>query len=137
VNPFRYSKEEMLQVWKDGGGCGGLGLEVELWEGVVREIGGEPAGLREMGEGERKVCSELSSRPRDPATQWHFHTRLFLVTRPLRACSCSLFLLIRTCDDANHTTSCQLSLSRRAIGPSFRTRVPVLIVPWLSSAMVP
>ena len=56
VNPFLYSKEELLQVWKDGGGRGGLGLEVEMWEGVVREIGGEPLGLKEMGEGEKKVC---------------------------------------------------------------------------------
>ncbi|KAF8588470.1 hypothetical protein K439DRAFT_635379 [Ramaria rubella] len=57
VNPFKYSKEEMLQVWKDGGGHGGLGLEVELWEGVVREVGGEPIGLKEMGESERKLFS--------------------------------------------------------------------------------
>jgi PERQ amino acid-rich with GYF domain-containing protein len=56
-NPFLYTREELLQVWKDGGGRGGLGLEVELWEGVVREVGGEPIGLKEMSEGEKKVCS--------------------------------------------------------------------------------
>ncbi|KIJ45088.1 hypothetical protein M422DRAFT_29937 [Sphaerobolus stellatus SS14] len=54
-NPFRYSKEEMLQVWREGGGRGGLGLEVEMWEGVVKEVGGEPVGIREMTEGEKKL----------------------------------------------------------------------------------
>lgn len=63
TNPFNYSKEDMLQVWKDGGGRGGLGLEVELWEGVIREVGGEPVGLREMSEGERKVCTVPRSHP--------------------------------------------------------------------------
>ena len=66
TNPFNYSKEEMLQVWKDGGGRGGLGLEVEPWEGVIREIGGEPVGIREMGEGERKVCMVPRPRPTSP-----------------------------------------------------------------------
>lgn len=56
--PFRYSKEEMLRIYKEGGGKGGLGLEVERWEGVVRELGGDPVGLREMGEGEKKVNLE-------------------------------------------------------------------------------
>ena len=27
----------MLRIYKEGGGRGGLGLEVERWEGVVRE----------------------------------------------------------------------------------------------------
>lgn len=53
--PFRYSKEDMLRIYKEGGGKGGLGLEVERWEGVVREIGSDPVGLREMGDGEKKV----------------------------------------------------------------------------------
>lgn len=55
THPFRYSKEEMLRIFKEGGGKGGLGLEVERWEGVVRENGSEPVGLREMSEGEKKV----------------------------------------------------------------------------------
>ena len=55
THPFRYSKEDMLRIYKEGGGKGGLGLEVERWEGVVRENGSEPAGLREMSEGEKKV----------------------------------------------------------------------------------
>lgn len=54
-NPFRYPKEEMLRIYKEGGGRGGLGLEVERWEGIVREVGYEPVGLKEMGESEKKV----------------------------------------------------------------------------------
>lgn len=76
VNPFLYSKEELLQVWRDGGGHGGLGLEVELWEGVVREMGGEPMGIKEMNEGEKKVCGVIHSPPL--ATQYFicvFHLR--------------------------------------------------------------
>jgi hypothetical protein len=45
-----------LKIYKDGGGRGGLGLEVERWEGVVRELGSEPVTLKEWTtEGERKV----------------------------------------------------------------------------------
>ncbi|KAL4068250.1 hypothetical protein V8B97DRAFT_876507 [Scleroderma yunnanense] len=53
--PFRYTKEEMLRIYKEGGGKGGLGLEVERWEGIVREVGSEPASLREMDETEKKL----------------------------------------------------------------------------------
>ncbi|CAE7226276.1 unnamed protein product [Rhizoctonia solani] len=55
--PFRYSKEQLLRVWKDGGGRGGLGLEVERWPGIVREVGGEPQGVKEMTPDERKIFS--------------------------------------------------------------------------------
>lgn len=55
THPFRYSKEEMIRIYKEGGGKGGLGIEVERWEGVVREVGSEPVALREMGEAEKKV----------------------------------------------------------------------------------
>ncbi|KAI5991600.1 hypothetical protein EDD15DRAFT_2388561 [Pisolithus albus] len=53
--PFRYTKEEMLRIYKEGGGKGGLGLEVERWEGIVHETGSEPASLREMDEAEKKL----------------------------------------------------------------------------------
>ncbi|PCH33209.1 hypothetical protein WOLCODRAFT_135000 [Wolfiporia cocos MD-104 SS10] len=53
--PFRYSREEMLRIYKEGGGRGGLGLEVERWEGIVREVGYDPIGLKEMSEGEKKI----------------------------------------------------------------------------------
>ncbi|KAH7341032.1 hypothetical protein B0J17DRAFT_342813 [Rhizoctonia solani] len=55
--PFRYSKEQLLRVWKEGGGRGGLGLEVERWPGIVREVGGEPQGVKEMTPEERKIFS--------------------------------------------------------------------------------
>jgi PERQ amino acid-rich with GYF domain-containing protein len=55
AHPFRYSREELLRIYKEGGGKGGLGLEVERWEGIVREVGSEPIGLREMTEAEKKV----------------------------------------------------------------------------------
>jgi PERQ amino acid-rich with GYF domain-containing protein len=54
VHPFRYSKEELIRIYQEGG-KGGLGLEVERWEGVVREAGAEPIALREMAETEKKV----------------------------------------------------------------------------------
>lgn len=54
-HPFRYSKEDLLKIYKDGGGKAGLGLEVERWEGVVREHGSDPIELREMSEAEKKV----------------------------------------------------------------------------------
>ncbi|KDQ54906.1 hypothetical protein JAAARDRAFT_160210 [Jaapia argillacea MUCL 33604] len=54
-NPFRYSKEEMFRIYKEGGGRGGLGLEVERWEGIVREMGSDPVGLKELSENERKL----------------------------------------------------------------------------------
>ncbi|KAI0719107.1 hypothetical protein C8T65DRAFT_706478 [Cerioporus squamosus] len=55
AHPFRYSKEEMLRIYKEGGGRGGLGLEVERWEGIVREVGYDPIGLKEMGDAEKKL----------------------------------------------------------------------------------
>ncbi|KAI0651428.1 hypothetical protein C8Q79DRAFT_899047 [Trametes meyenii] len=55
AHPFRYSKEEMLRIYKEGGGRGGLGLEVERWEGIVREIGYDPVGLKDMSESEKKL----------------------------------------------------------------------------------
>ncbi|TFK88525.1 hypothetical protein K466DRAFT_488754 [Polyporus arcularius HHB13444] len=55
AHPFRYSKEEMLRIYKEGGGRGGLGLEVERWEGIVREVGYDPIGLKEMSDAEKKL----------------------------------------------------------------------------------
>jgi PERQ amino acid-rich with GYF domain-containing protein len=61
VHPFRYSKEDLFKIYKDGNGRTGLGLEVERWDGVVREHGNEPIGLREMGEAEKKVSRLIFS----------------------------------------------------------------------------
>lgn len=55
-HPFRYSKQELLAIYQEGGGKGGLGLEVDRWEGVVREATLEPVTLREMTDVEKKVC---------------------------------------------------------------------------------
>ena len=55
-HPFRYSKEELLTIYQEGGGKGGLGLEVDRWQGVVREVAAEPVTLREMTDAEKKVC---------------------------------------------------------------------------------
>lgn len=62
AHPFRYTKEELLRIYKESP-KGGLGLEVERWEGVVREIGSDPISLREMGEGEKKVSITAPSWP--------------------------------------------------------------------------
>ena len=53
--PFRYTKDELLRIYKEGGGRGGLNLEVERWEGIVRDVASEPAALREMSDAEKKV----------------------------------------------------------------------------------
>ena len=52
----------MLRIYKEGGGKGGLGIEVERWEGVVREAGTDPIGLREMDDSEKKVGQIISLR---------------------------------------------------------------------------
>jgi PERQ amino acid-rich with GYF domain-containing protein len=53
--PYRYTKEELLHIYKEGGGRGGLPLEVDRWDGVTHEIGSEPISIREMTEDEKKV----------------------------------------------------------------------------------
>lgn len=55
AHPFKYSRDEMLQVWKDGGGSSTLPIEVERWEGIVREVAGDPICLREFSETEKKL----------------------------------------------------------------------------------
>lgn len=63
--PFRYSREELLRIYKEGGGRGGLGLEVERWEGIVRETGSDPVAFKDMDEMEKKaslyqyICNAL------------------------------------------------------------------------------
>ncbi|KAH6916760.1 hypothetical protein BKA70DRAFT_311024 [Coprinopsis sp. MPI-PUGE-AT-0042] len=56
AHPFRYTKEELLRIYKESPKAG-LGLEVERWEGVVREISIDPVALREMSDGEKKLFS--------------------------------------------------------------------------------
>lgn len=52
---LKYSKEEMLQIWKEASGRPELSLDVERWEGVVNEDAHEPLGLHDMDESEKKV----------------------------------------------------------------------------------
>ena len=59
AHPFRYSKEELLNIYQGNGWKGELGLEVERWEGVVREVAADPITLLEMTETEKKVCCRL------------------------------------------------------------------------------
>lgn len=59
AHPFRYSKEDLIRIYKEGGGKGGLALEVERWEGIVRELGADPISLKELSEPEKKVCLAL------------------------------------------------------------------------------
>ncbi|GJE87887.1 GYF domain-containing protein [Phanerochaete sordida] len=68
AHPFRYSKEDLIRIYKEGGGKGGLGLEVERWEGIVRELGADPVSLKGMSEPEKKLFagplnSEMRRRP--------------------------------------------------------------------------
>ncbi|KZP00736.1 hypothetical protein CALVIDRAFT_210404 [Calocera viscosa TUFC12733] len=53
--PFRYSKEQMVAVWRDGGGRGDLPIDVERWEGVTQEEGREPEAVRDWNDEERRV----------------------------------------------------------------------------------
>lgn len=69
-NPFRYSKDDMLRIYKEGGGKGGLGLEVERWEGIVREVGSDPISMKELNEAEKKV---RGGRRREIWSSWLPH----------------------------------------------------------------
>ncbi|KAG9223155.1 hypothetical protein CCMSSC00406_0000156 [Pleurotus cornucopiae] len=55
THPFRYSREEMLRIYKECQGRGVLGIEVERWEGVVRDIATDPVACKEMDEAEKKL----------------------------------------------------------------------------------
>jgi hypothetical protein len=92
MHPFRYSREEMLRIYKEGGGKLGLGLEVERWDGVVREVASEPVGLREMGDVETKVRSHHTAP---------LSSIFSLLVYSRGNCSFSPPLLTRIFDDAN------------------------------------
>ena len=51
----------MLRIYKEGGGRGGLGLEVERWEGIVREVGSDPVCMKDLSESEKKVSIASAS----------------------------------------------------------------------------
>ncbi|KZV95601.1 hypothetical protein EXIGLDRAFT_834204 [Exidia glandulosa HHB12029] len=54
---FKYSREEMLQIYKDAVSRPELSAEVERWDGVVNEDAHEPVGLHDMDEVEKKLFS--------------------------------------------------------------------------------
>ena len=95
ANPFLYSKEDLLKIYKDGGGRRGLGLDVERWEGVVREVGSEPMSLKDWTEGERKV-------------QLGFYTHVFQVTLSSSLPSFSQVQSIPRCVGVSRATTCRL-----------------------------
>ena len=55
-HPFRYSKEDMIRIYWEGAEAT-LGPEVEHWEGIIREIGADPVGTREMSDVEKRVST--------------------------------------------------------------------------------
>lgn len=63
AHPYRYTKEDMLKIYREHSGQVSLGPDVERWEGVVREAAGDPIGLKDLDEAEKKVlvsCCNLS-----------------------------------------------------------------------------
>ncbi|PFH54735.1 hypothetical protein AMATHDRAFT_277 [Amanita thiersii Skay4041] len=64
-NPFRYSKHDLLRIYKDAPSKRSLPLDVERWDGVVRDFPSDPVSLREMDDTERKLfAGSLNSEMR-------------------------------------------------------------------------
>ena len=59
ARPFSYSREEMLKIWKEGGGSSALPIEVERWDGIVKEEADDPVTLRELSDVEKQVRSRI------------------------------------------------------------------------------
>lgn len=55
-NPLRYSREEMIRIYQEGVNTT-LGPEVERWDGIIREIGADPVGTKEMSDVEKRVST--------------------------------------------------------------------------------
>jgi PERQ amino acid-rich with GYF domain-containing protein len=62
ARPFRYSREEMVRIFRDGGGAGPLALEVERWDDVVRDAPHEPMALRPLSDADKKARGRDRSR---------------------------------------------------------------------------
>jgi hypothetical protein len=45
----------MLRIYREGGGRGPLGLEVERWDGIVRDAPADPMALKPMTDADKKV----------------------------------------------------------------------------------
>lgn len=52
---FRYTKEDMLDIYRQSKAKHPLSLEVKRWEGIIRAIAVEPSNVRGMTESESKV----------------------------------------------------------------------------------
>ncbi|PVF94393.1 hypothetical protein CPB86DRAFT_47034 [Serendipita vermifera] len=77
-DPFRYSREDMISIWRVGatthGGPGWkLGIEVERHEGVVIDVETTPSCAREMTEAEIKLYTAPSLNSRRPSLS-HGHS---------------------------------------------------------------
>lgn len=53
---LRYSKEDMISIYREGVKTT-LGPEVERWDGIIREIGADPVGTKEMSDVEKRVST--------------------------------------------------------------------------------
>ncbi|KAJ3910413.1 hypothetical protein F5879DRAFT_929457 [Lentinula edodes] len=135
AHPFRYTKEEMLRIYREGGGKGGLGLEVERWDGVVRETVTDPIGLKEIGEAEKKLfATPLNSdlRRRQSTDYLHLNTQNLERPRlshantasatgsPLRERFGSLMTRRRDSTDQPPTLPRRLSLTSQTSNPNPR-----------------
>ncbi len=99
-----------MKIYKDGGGRGGLGLEVERWEGVVREVGSEPVALKEWTDGERKV--RLAP-----------YTHVSQITLSTFQPSFLQVQLIPRCAGVSQATTCRRLLPSPERGRNYPTRV--------------
>ena len=64
---LRYSKEEMIRIYREGAKPT-LGPEVERWDGIIREIGADPVGMKEMNDVEKRVSTLRCPHDTNPPT---------------------------------------------------------------------
>jgi len=95
-HPFRYSKEDIIRIYWAGVKTT-LGPEVERWDGIIREIGVDPIGTKEMSDVEKRV-STLRCRPRRIMPTTHCGS---LMSRFPQNISCSLGHSIPRCGGDN------------------------------------
>lgn len=63
---LRYSKEEMIRIYREGVKPA-LGPGVERWDGIIREIGADPVGMKEMSDAEKRVSTLRCPHGTNPA----------------------------------------------------------------------
>ena len=77
---LRYSKEEMIRIYREGVKTT-LGPEVERWDGIVRGIGADPVGTKEISDVEKRVSTLRCPSSRHGA---HNSLRSFNVLSPMK-----------------------------------------------------